>query len=479
VKKSLQPESVNNNRHVLRRRLLAVLFILALAFAVRGLTMRFIRDHLADPSWFQSGSYALFHRQAVNILDGKSSVFWISDPAQTESAIYPPGYPLALAIVYWISGERSPRAIQSVVWILDSLSVLLVIGLGVSVYNWSTGIMAGFFAALLPVLALSGATPMADAPTSWLVVAGTWLLLMAYKQQRISWAICAGLAVGASCWLRINGIFLVLFWAFAILFLFSVDRRRRLLLSAGVLLGAAILVAPLIIRNAVAFRAFVPGGLGMGTNLWEGIGETERAAEFGAVFGDQALIEQERIAMGVPADAPFSLYYPDGVKRDRERARKAVAVIVRHPVWYAGVMLRRMWGMLKVAGEPLPYYGSSGINVTSRKSLPTDWQNGVAAMAVNFLGMVQSTMRYALLPLAAWGVWLGARRDWPVTWLLLATVFYYLVPGTVAHTELRYVLPLHCILAVFAGLSITQIAGMILSRLQPKLRKTREVTAHG
>jgi 4-amino-4-deoxy-L-arabinose transferase-like glycosyltransferase len=468
-----------SDTHVLRRRVLAIIFIIAVAFAVRGLTMRFLRDHLSDPSWFQSGSYALFHRQAVNILDGKSSFFWISDPAQTESAIYPPGYPLAVALVYWASGERSARATQSVIWILDSLSVSLVVGLGVTAYSWSTGIYAGLFAALLPVLALSGATPTADAPTSWLVVAGVWLLLLTYRRQRLAWAICAGLALGASCWLRVNGLFLVFFWAFAILFLLRVDWRRGLLLSAGVLLGATILVTPLIIRNAIAFRTVVPGGFGMGTNLWEGIVETERAAEFGAVVNDQAVIEQERTAMGVPAGAPFSLYYPDGVQRDRARARKALAVIVRHPVWYSGVMLRRMWGMLKVAGEPLPYYGSSGINVTSRKSLPAERQRGVLAWVVNFLGMVQSTVRYALLPLAALGIWLGVRRDAPITWLLLTTVFYYLVPGTLAHTEIRYVLPLHCILAVFAGLSITQIARMVMKRPQPNLRKSGSLANAG
>jgi 4-amino-4-deoxy-L-arabinose transferase-like glycosyltransferase len=479
MRESVRQQSVNPGTHVLRRRLLAIIFIIAVAFAVRGLTMRFLRDHLSDPSWFQSGSYALFHRQAVNILDGKSSIFWISDPAQTESAIYPPGYPLGVAFIYWVSGERSARATQSVIWILDSLSVLLVIGLGVTAYNWPTGIYAGWFAALLPVLALSGATPTADAPTSWLVVAGVWLLLLTYRRQRLAWAICAGLALGASCWLRVNGLFLVVFWTLALLFLLRVDWRRALLLSAAVLLGATILVTPLIIRNAIAFRAFVPGGLGIGTNLWEGIGETERAAEFGAVVNDQAVIEQERIAMGVPAGAPFSLYYPDGVQRDRARARKALAVIVKHPVWYSGVMLRRMWGMLKVAGEPLPYYGSSGINVTSRKSLPAGRQRGVLAWVVNFLGMVQSIVRYALLPLAAFGIWLGVRRDAHITWLLLTTVFYYLVPGTLAHTEIRYVLPLHCILAVFAGLSITQVARIIMRPPQPNLRKSGSLANAG
>jgi len=45
--------------------------------------------------------------------------------------------------------------------------------------------------------------------------------------------------------------------------------------------------------------------------------------------------------------------------------------------------------------------------------------------------------------------------------LLLMTVFYYLVPGTAGHTELRYVLPMHGILIVFAGAAIDRLFSMI------------------
>ncbi len=38
-----------------------------------------------------------------------------------------------------------------------------------------------------------------------------------------------------------------------------------------------------------------------------------------------------------------------------------------------------------------------------------------------------------------------------VTVVLLVTVLYYLVPGTAAHTEIRYVLPMHAMLTVFAA----------------------------
>jgi len=70
---------------------------------------------------------------------------------------------------------------------------------------------------------------------------------------------------------------------------------------------------------------------------------------------------------------------------------------------------------------------------------------------VNVLGMAQSVARYLFLPLAAFGIYVAVRKDWRITCLLLVTVLYYLVPGTSAHTEIRYVLPMHGLLIVSAG----------------------------
>ncbi|HEV2883791.1 MAG TPA: glycosyltransferase family 39 protein [Pyrinomonadaceae bacterium] len=445
-----------------RRRLIWLLAILVLSFAVRGLTMRFIHDRLRESAWFQSGSYALFDRQAQNVLDGKASVFWIDDTSKTEAAVYPPGYPMWLAFVYYLSGERSAHSVQRVQWLLDAFSVLLIVGIGVTAYNWRVGLAAGFLAALSPLLALSGATPSADAPTSWIVLAGVWMLLLAYRREKLGWALCAGIAVGASCWLRANGLLLVAFWALALFVLFKFDWRRRLAFSAVVILGAVILVAPLLVRNAIAFRAFVPTGLGMGTNLWEGIGETDRAAEFGAVFGDQALIEQERKALGLPPEAPFTLYFPDGVRRDRERARKAMSVIARNPIWYAGVMGRRAIGMFKYAGKPVPGMGSAGINVTKQKTLGAE-SNSAIGLVVNVLGMVQSVARWIVLPLAVVGLLIAFRRYQKITVLLLATLLYYLLSLSFMHSELRYGLPMHAILLTWSALALVTIAPMVYS----------------
>lgn len=464
------------NDSIMRRRALNLLLIVALALLVRGLTAEFIGAHLKDAGWFPYGIYGFFDRQAQDGLDGRASFFWIDDPERTDAAIYPPGYPLWLAFIYSVTGTRSVAVVQQVQWVLDAFSVLLIVGAGVTAFGWRTAVLAGWIAALWPLLAIYGALPLADSPTSWIVLGGAWMMLLAAKRQSIAWALGAGALVGVSCWLRANGLLLAVFWALALLLFVRANWKRRVLLSACVALGAALLITPIVARNIIAFKAFVPTGLGIGTNLWEGIGETERGArEFGATANDSETIEEERVALNVPQGAPFNLYYPDGVRRDRERTRKALAVITRHPFWYAGVVFYRMANVLKYAGEPSGIFGTAGINVTSKKCLPTAWQGGVIALLVNLLGMIQSVLRYILLPLMLAGAFLAFRSDWRATGLIMATVLYYLVVGSMMHTHIRYGLPMQALLTIFAGVALWRLREAAGQRLA--LRRKRELRA--
>lgn len=453
------------SRTALYRRFLMLCFIVTLAFAVRALTANFLRAHLDDPGWFPSGIYAQFDRQAQNSLDGVAPIFWIQDPSRTDAAVYPPGYPFWLALVYNLSGSRSPVTVQNVQWVLDSFSVLLIVGVGVTAFNWQVGLWSGALGALWPLLASYGATPLADAPTSWIVIGATWLLLLTAKRKSLAWALGAGGMIGLSCWFRANAMFLAFFWAIAILVLVDASWKRRWWLSAGVVLASILLLAPVIIRNAVVFRAFVPAGLGVGTNLLEGMGESERGnKEFGLPGSDRELVEQERVAANVPPEAQFELYYPEGIQRDRARTGRALQIIKQHPFWYAGTVVRRMLAVLKYAGEPSGIYGSAGINVTSRKCLPPQSQSGVIALLVNVLGMLQSVLRYLLLPLMIVGIFFALRWNWRTSGLILASVLYYLVVGSLIHTHLRYGLPMHALLTVFAGTALFQLTKLFGSR---------------
>jgi len=455
----------------IRRRVLFFFLILLLTTSIRFLTYNFLRAHLNDPAWFQAGSYRVFEKRANDILDGRGRLYWIDDPSRTDEVQYPPAYPWMVAAIYRVSGNRSAYSVQTVQAVLDSvLTIVLITGLALTAYGWPTAMAASVFAALSPLLAIVGVAPSADAPTTWFVIAGLWLLLIAAKRGSVWWALAAGVFLGAACWLRVNPLYLCFFWALPIFFFARGKRSKRALMAGAVGLGTIMMISPIVIRNYVVFPDFTPTGGTIGANLWEGLGEAELGRSQGFAVGDDVMIERERKRMGVAPDAPFEAMWPEGIKRERERTREALAFIKQHPVWYAGVMLHRMWGMLKIAGEPLPYYGTSGINVTSRKCLSPARQGGALGLVVNVLGMLQSLTRYLLLPLAAIGCWFAARQNWMITSLLFMTIFYYLVPGTLAHTEIRYVLTLHWLLPIFAGLTVLTLGQFIRALRSPQVK---------
>ncbi len=439
------------------RKILPVLLVVVTLLSIRVLTLMFMRARLDDPAWFQTGSYAKFDRQAGDILDGRQRIFVIDDPTRTDLAQYPPAFPASVAAIYAVSGERSAYVVQIVQWTLDLvLSLVLIAGIAVSAFGWRAGIVAGFLVALSPLFAMYSAYPSADTPAMWFVLAGNWLLLLAAKRNNLWLALGAGALLGIACWIRVNPLYLAAGWA-VVLLLVKAPWRRRLAMSGAVVFATALIISPIVIRNYLTFPDFTPTGGTIGVNLWEGLGETELGRQHGFLYGDDKLIEHERVKMGWPADTYFDSQWPDGIRRDKERTRESMAFIKQHPVWYAGVMAGRMWGMLKVAGDPVPYCGISGINVTSQKCLPPAWQGGVVAFGTNVLGMIQSVARYLFLPLAAFGIYVAARKDRIATVVFLVTILYYLVPGTAAHTEIRYVLPMHGLLTVFAAVAVDRI----------------------
>jgi len=453
---------VKQNLRISRKQFLTLCGLLLIATSVRVLTLQFMRAHLNDPAWFQFGSYAKFDRQARDILDGRQRLFWIDDPARTDLAQYPPAFPAFVALIYKVTGDASAYSVQLVLWFLDLiLSPLLICGIAFTAFGWRVAIASCFLVGFSALFALYAAYPSADGPATWFVLGGSWLLVSALQRKSVWLALAAGVVLGIACWLRVNPLYLCVFWAIALIVLLKDSWSLKLKLGAAVLVGTVVVIAPVVIRNYVVFPDFTPTGGTIGVNLWEGLGETELGQQHGFLLGDDKMLAVERARMGRPGDTSIEIQFPDGIRRDKERTRESLAFIRQHPIWYLGVMLGRMWGMLKVAGDPVPYTGVSGINVTSAKCLPARWQSSALALGVNVLGMIQSVVRYLFLPLAALGIYAGMRADWRMSWLMLATVLYYLGPGTAAHTEIRYVLPMHGLLIVFAAVGIDHLIRLI------------------
>jgi hypothetical protein len=121
------------------------------------------------------------------------------------------------------------------------------------------------------------------------------------------------------------------------------QKRRHIL---ALIVGAAIVIAPITIRNALVFRSFVPISLGMGVLASEGIGDYDVQQRFDLSPTDVGTNAQEAQWAGRP-DYAAELYEPDGIERDRARATRALSVIKSNPSWFADTMARRLMMMLK------------------------------------------------------------------------------------------------------------------------------------
>src|SRR6185503_14257154 len=192
--------------------------LLLVAIGVRVLTLHFMRAHLSDPGWFQTGSYAKFDHQARDILDGRQRLFWIDDPARTDLVQYPPAFPALVALIYKATGHHSAYSVQTVLWFLDLiLSFVLIAGMAFTAFGWRAAVASSFLVGLSPLFAMYAAYPSADMPTTWFVLGGNWLLLLALKRRNVWLALGAGLLLGIACWLRVNPLYLCVGWAIALL----------------------------------------------------------------------------------------------------------------------------------------------------------------------------------------------------------------------------------------------------------------------
>ncbi len=135
----------------------------------------------------------------------------------------------------------------------------------------------------------------------WFVLAGNWLLLLAARRNNLWLALGAGALLGIACWIRVNPLYLAVGWA-VVMLIVKAPWRQRLLMSGAVVFATALVISPIVVRNYLTFPDFTPTGGTIGVNLWEGLGETELGRQHGFLYGDDKMVEHERVKMGWPAD---------------------------------------------------------------------------------------------------------------------------------------------------------------------------------
>lgn len=267
------------------------------------------------------------------------------DTGDARMVFHPPGYLFFLIALY---GERAPdpaytrlRIAQA---IIDSLSAVMVLLIAAELLPLAAAVIGALFVSLSPHLAYYSQWLSPDSFAVLPILLAVYLVIRAGKRPRLATVAAAGAMIGFSCWLRVNALLLAPFLAIAILLLF--ERGKRWRYSAIFVFATALIIAPLTIRNWVTYNRFIPVSLGAGITLIEGIAEYDKEGRFNLPPDDAYAGRMEAQQYGRPEYAR-SLWFPDGVQRDRDRFARGVAVIRSDPGWFLGVMLHRTTFMLR------------------------------------------------------------------------------------------------------------------------------------
>lgn len=307
------------------------------AILVLGLGLRLDNAWKGRDPVFDAGAYATI---AANLDRGEG--FTLGRAATQPASNYSPGLPLFAAGLYRLSGGVHERLARIVLALLGTFAVLFTYLIGRRLSGPTAGLIGAAAIAIYPALleyqGMLMGEPLATALLSGAVLAMFW----AADGRRRRWLL-PGLSFGALTLVRPEYLVVTVLIALVV----ALRDWRRLLPSAAILLaGAAVIVAPWTIRNAIALDRFVPVSTGGGQVLFAG--------SYLPSGGDP-----EKVGAEVVERHP-ELFEPGAVRRLRLEQTLARLAAHRYPGTETDEALARMgrerlWD--DVTEEPLEYAG--------------------------------------------------------------------------------------------------------------------------
>jgi hypothetical protein len=324
-----------------RRLVVLLCLIFLLAFFVRTLTWQ---DNRREALRMQSSVTSSYKDYARPLARGDFKVF----ASDTTHFGHPPGYPIVLAAIFKTIGE-SDTAIQFIQITLDSFAVIVLILIAAELTPFNVAVLAGLLSAVSPQFAYFSVLLLPDSLAVLPILVAIYSIVRATKTSNVYLFLFAGALIGVSCWLRANALLLAPF--LACLLPLIVQKKLRLSAPGAILVGTALVIAPVTIKNAIVFHRFVPLSLGAGQTLLEGIADYDKAGRFNIPSTDLGIQRQEAEWSGKPEYA-ILLFGADGIDRERMRLARGFRIIWSDPIWFAGVIARRAINSCRL--DPVP-----------------------------------------------------------------------------------------------------------------------------
>jgi 4-amino-4-deoxy-L-arabinose transferase-like glycosyltransferase len=429
---------------------------------------------------------------ARNLLSGYG--FSLSDDAPYQpDGLRVPLYPVFVAGVYMINGitrdanHIGPVMVATAQALLDGLTALIVGATAGTLLGRRAGVAAAILYALTPVQWRYAASLLPEVPLAFLVALTVWLLVhFVQKAERsMFWATACGVTAGLAALCKPNLSGLAPIVACAALWSASIyhwqGHRLRIvfsLRSAGVmLLAAAAVVSPWIVRNQIVFgRPFLSNaGLGF-------VARVSAPATLGILEGHQvptwslewearyhAIVTQTaaRFGWNLAPEAPLSPQ--DADRRERDIAHVAWEILRAHPLGAARAHLIgvfRSWAPVEQAfwyahlsGRP---WEENGVPANTYRDAAEILLDGrpIEAFELGFvrpwkqLDQLGRTLWYTwgfghlfVMGLMVIGVWRLGNRPALATAITAIILYATLLPGPIGYVRFRVsVMPLITIL---------------------------------
>lgn len=406
--------------------------------------------------WFESNLVALnklgnLQNEEHRLLDPAVVDFRAADarPQYQPDVLQPIGEAVVLAGVWKLTGSDHWLPYQLLMIALSAAMVPLVFYIGLSLFGRRRAAYLGaLLYAVFPPLAWLTTVPHLDAWSVDLTIVITALLVRARSGSNLTrWLLAAGVAIGLGTYFRPGVLLLAPFFGAACLT--RKGWRDAARFAVVPTLVAALLLVPWTIRNANVFHRFIPTRIGIGQNLWEGLGEVQN--NFGAVLDDAATYQQ------VHAVAPNLVYGSPAY--DSFLYGWAKHAIRTHPGFYAKLVVRRLVNNTALlrnsdwAGTIVP---------------PNQSGLGIFGYARHHFGdLLIIAIEPLLFLLSAITIVITRRRFGRAHLIAGSVVAATLLPYLLLHVEARYLLPASFVYLIWTALGIDLFVDYVRSRRRP------------
>jgi hypothetical protein len=453
------------------------LLLFLIAFSIRSIQAVDVQPLMYTPDEPARGMSEQYDHEAGMIDRGRRILVpadW--DPSDTSLLVHAPGYPMFLAGIYAVS-DRSYFYAQLFQNAINSLSPVIIFLLAGELISWRIGAVSGLIAAVSHHLSYYSNMILPDSLCALPILLGLYVLVKArHRRKKLAMYVLSGLMIGVSIWLRPNALIMGPF--IALMMVIIANRRDREIRRASLLAIVPLLaITPITVRNYLLFHKLVMVSANTGIVMLEGVANAS-GGRFGPLPGDDKQVANMESVWYNDPRYMRDWSEPDGIQRDRDRVKRSVGIIVRHPIWFLGSMIGRMKDMLSYVADadlllrkapPGPAFSADGeielpLDPSSRRIHPRrnfvanqttldfcmafgrkmNWARLGARSLQRITKETDEVFLFLGLPVL---FFLSVRR---AAWLTIVPLYYLLIQSTL-HTEFRYTLPMHYFLFVFAA----------------------------